>query len=454
MSPQDYLVRCLVDNVGTYRLSNHPLPEEITIVQGRIVRTPNPESKRHWEKLRDEAVEEGVRYLNPIAQGEILRQSSEIEAEAQEVEALRRAWQEEMEQWELAEAKAISEGTRLGPRTVARLTRPRCPDRLPFPWFALVGYLKIGLIGLVEVFQLTWAFLDSLGIDTGKPDYEFAQNPIGVMGGVASAIAATGCLILLWHLLVSHATAFAAGLRTAGPLRTGARLVGLCFLCAALFTGTLFIATLRHGAAVSAREFQDVTPGQNAASPTGMGMFVFMTLLLPAGAAYIQFKISKSPYWARRDALQAERAKQSQAADHLHQPGDQQADAGEMWKSKLARLEERQTSLEARRKAVNDFVVAARDRWLKELDDAQQATALFARTLRAALVRDRYYFLLFANCCQVMHLVPTEPVCLTQDRISAAFTDAAGASSPAEPVPASRVFRPLLTDGRRSELDS
>jgi hypothetical protein len=447
----DYLERCLVDYDGTYHLSSHPLPEEIAIGQGRIVYTPNPESKRHWDKLRDEAGEGGVQYLNPIVQGEILHESGQIEAEAQEVEANLRFLRDEIEQHELDRAKAISEGTKRGPRTIARLTRKRRQQALPFPWLPLFGYVAIALLILDETFQLAFPFLDVLGVDTANLS---ASSPIAVLGGVALAISAAAGLMFLWHVLMGNAVALTTGWEQAGPLRSGVKLVWVVILFVVLLCATFCIATLRHSAVDTASTFQDATPGQNASSPPGTGVFLFLTFLVPAGAAYIEQKIAQSSYWKLRADVQAQRAMQDEAEDQLLEPDERRADAREIWESMLALLEQQQAGLEARRKALADFVAAARDRWLHELDEAQHATELYYRTLRAALTLDRYYFLFFANLCQVMHLVPKEPVCLSPGSTSDMPTDGHGAPSRAEPASPYRVVRRLLTDGAPSDSDS
>lgn len=260
-----YLRYCLRVLVAKYRKSFHPLPEVISIDQGRIVCTPNPDSKRYWADLRDDAGERGVQYMSPEQQEEIARESGRIEAEAQDVEARSRALREAIEEHEMRAAEARSTGTEPGPRTL-QYARPRCPKRLGFPWLLSLRYGAIGFLGLVEAFQLTWPILDRMAVDTANLAMEWQRAPMTVMGGIASAIAATACLIFAWHLLVSSAVKFSMEWETAGPLRSGVKLVGLVVLTVFLFLFTLCIGNLRHDTAVSGSGFQGAALGQSSSN--------------------------------------------------------------------------------------------------------------------------------------------------------------------------------------------
>ena len=437
----------MVDYLAKHHRSRHPLPEVISIGQGRIVRTQNPEWKEHFEKLQDEVGEGGVQYLSPPDQEAVAREAADIEAEAQAVEARLRSYREALEQYDLDAAAAISEDREPGPRTRERLTRPRGPKRLGFPWFALPGYVAVAFVIIVEVAQLTLPFLDLMGIDTTNPA-ELSANPVAVLLGVASALAVTSALIFVWHLLVGSAVDFCTEWETVGPVNAVARLAWLLVLCVTLFFGTLLVANLRHGAATGV---QDAALSQNTSSP-GAGVFVFMTLLLPAGAAYISFKVNKSPYWQHRAEFQAQKAREELTVDQLNKRPDQRADAREILAGKLTQCLQEQAAIETRRKALTDRLTSHRNEWLKGLHDELEASAIFVRTLRAALVLDRYYFLCAANRSHAMHLVPNEHVCLSPESPGGAFRDGNDAPSQNGKAPAYRVARPLLTEGHWHEL--
>lgn len=173
---------------------------------------------------------------------------------------------------------------------------------------------------------------------------------------------------------------------------------------------------------------------------------------MPAGAAYIQFQISKSPYWQARADFQAQQARRDEAEDQLLLPPAKRADALEVLRGKLAQCDKEQAGLEDRRQALSDRVDNARDRWRKRLDRERSALETFSRTLASALETECYYFVRAANRCHAMHLLPKEPVCLSPE--STGDTPAEGDAAPFRPEKAPRyqIVRPLLTDGHRYEL--
>jgi hypothetical protein len=111
-----------------------------------------------------------------------------------------------------------------------------------------------------------------------------------------------------------------------------------------------------------------------------------------------------------------------------------------------------QAAIETRRKALTDRLTSHRNEWLKGLHDELEASAIFVRTLRAALVLDRYYFLCAANRSHATHLVPNEHVCLSPESPGETFRDGDGAPSQNGKAPAYRVARPLLTEGHWHEI--
>jgi hypothetical protein len=339
---------------------------------------------------------------------------------------------EEIEQQEAQEVEAILRRQERGKRTIARHARQCSGPRLPFPWLTVGGFAAIVLMSLVEVFQLTWPFLDLLGVDTSNLSAEWARSPLAVVGGVLSALAATACLIFLWHLLMSSAEAIATSWDTAGPLKSGVRLAGVFFLCVILLCGTVVIANMRHGTAGDISAFQDAQQGEHAGARTGTSVFVFLTFLVPAAAAYIHHKIGQSAYWQRRRAIQAQQAQWDRDEDEHLLAGERRADAMELLQSKRARIDQQQAQLRNKRRALAGRVLAAQREWLEMLDRARFATETYARSLLAALEQDNIHFLRAAYRCQALHLVPEEARCHSQ--------------APTKPR---QFVRPLLTAARR-----
>jgi hypothetical protein len=427
------------------RRSFHPLKFDIAIMNGQIVLTPNPEYEPYWEQLRDDSVAgRGAQFVSAIEAQGIHHEEEQIEAQSQALQALQRDLDERIEQKGNDEVNAISEGKEPSKSTRARLASQRGKQPLPFPWLPLSGYLAIAFLLLVEVFQLTWPFLDLLGIDATNISYEYQRSPVAVAVGVTLAISTTAILMLLWHEVMKSAVELATSWETAGPLRSGGKLVWVVILFVGLLIFTLAVAFLRHSTTGDVSGFQDATPGEHAGSHTGTIVFVCLTFLTPAAAAYLQKKIAESSYWQLRADMQAQHARRDKAVEDHLRPGNIRGDVMEILQTERARLAQEQARLDARRKAIADRVVAAQKAWEKKLDDEQAAGETYRRTLVSALAMDRYYYLRFARRYKA-HLVPQEASCLPQGSTSASVTENHGASSGDEPIPHYRIARPFLT---------
>lgn len=446
-----YLLYKLRLYVATYRWSLHPLPYCIAVVRAALVCTEDPESKRYWAQKREGLGEGGVAYLSPPEQAEVARLAEKIEADAQDIEARSRAYREQIEEQEMHAASAISDGTEPGPRT-REYARPHSPKRPPIPWSLILALLAVVFLGLVEDFQLTFPILDRMGVDASALALEWERQPLTVIGGVAIALTATAVLLVWWHFLVSHAAAWSTGLDTARPLRSGAKLVGLVILTVVLFLFTLCIANFRHDTAASASGLQGAATGQSV-STTDTGLFfLLLSLLLPAGAAYIQFRAGKSPYWQARADFRKQLALHNETEAQFQLPPARRADVLDALRTKLAECEQEKARLEARRQALTDFLTARLNEYRKRLDDEEASVAAFSRTLLSALQTDCIFFVRAANRAHATHLVPTEPVSLSPQSPGETFTDSDDAPFQPEPAPRYRASRPLLTNGHRREL--
>jgi hypothetical protein len=433
-----------------YRKSFHPLPFDIAIVGGAIVCVPNPEYKGYWEELQDEGGEGGVQlYLSPIEQEETARVSGQIEADAQDVEARSRSLRERIDEHETREAEARSTGTEPGPRTL-QYVRPRCPKRPPIPWLLNLQYLSIVFLGLDEVFQLAWPILDRLGINTSRLEMEWQTAPLTIIGGVATAFMATTILLIAWNALVSYAAALSAGWEKSGPLRSGAKLAGLVVVSVLLLLFTLCIANLRHDTALYASGVQGAALGQSA-SNTDTSLFFFLTLLMPAGAAYIHFQAGKSPYWQARADFRKQLALYDQAENQLQLPLAKRDDVLDALRTTLAKCEQEKAGLEARRQALKERLNAYRNQYLKRLKDERSAVETYARTLVSQLGTECYFYHRAANRSHATHLIPGEPVCLSPQSPGDTPTEGDGAPSRNGKAPHYQIVRPLLPAPRQGK---
>ena len=428
-----HLRSCLCRYQAKGRQSFHPLPWDTAVVHGHILCTPNPEYMRYWERLRDDSAGEGgVQFLTALEMQVIARDEGQLEVEDQELTHRMREVVEAIEQQEAQEVEAILRSQERGKRTRARHAGRCRRPRVPFPWLLAGGFAAVVLMSLVELFQLTWPFLDLLGVDTSNLSAEWARNPIAVAGGVLSALAATACLIFPWHLIINTAVAITTSWERAGPLKTGVRLAGLFFLSVILLCGTVAIANLRHSTVGEIIAFQDAQQGQHADTRVGTSVFIFLTFLVPAASAYLQHKIGQSAYWQRRRAIQAQQAQWNRAEDEQLCAVERRADAMELLQRKRAQIEEQQARHRAKRLALAGRVLAAQRDWLEMLDHARFATETYARTLLSALEQDNIHFLRAAHRCQALYLVPEE----------------ARGHSQAGATPHRQFVRPLLTDSR------
>jgi len=427
--------------VARHRKSNHPPPYFIVIVNGAIERRPNPHAERYWEEKQEEAGQ-GVAYMSPIQQADIARESGDIEAQTQEAEARSRSFRERIDDHETRQDEARSTGTEPGPQTL-QYARPRCPKRPGLPWLLILGCLAIVFLGMFEDFMLTWPILDRWGIDSSRLDMEWQTQPLTVIGGVSTAITATACLLFGWHILVSWAVALSTKWETQSLIGSAAKLVGLVAFSVCLFLFSLCIANLRHDNAVSASTFQGAASGQSASS-TDTSLFLWLTFFMPAGAAYIQFHVSKSPYWQARADFRKQQALHAKAENQFQLTPAIRHDVLDGLRAKLAQCEQEKSALEERRKALSARVDGYRNAYLKRLKDERSAVETFSSTLVSALQTECYFFGRAANRAHATHLLTRGPICLFPE--STGDSPAGGGGAPSRPGmdPHYQTVRPLL----------
>jgi hypothetical protein len=225
---------------------------------------------------------------------------------------------------------------------------------------------------------------------------------------------------------------FAATWEKQGPLTAGVRLGGIVLVCVLIVAGTVYISNLRHDSAGQVSDLKDTLQGQHDGARPGTGIFLFMTILMPAASAYIQRQIGQSSYWKTRRDIQAQQAKFDRDENAQRRATKRRADALALLQRKQARLEEQFAQLQARRLALASQVLSAQQAWLKYLKQARAAVERYTRTLLAALEQDHIQYLRAAYRAQSSPLVTEEERCQS----------GAGMSPPWQ------VVRPLLSAGR------
>jgi hypothetical protein len=423
-----YLIRQKRFYEALFRQTHYPLPSDVIIAHGEVTCIPNLASESLWGKLHDDPTSEDAlaRFQNDMERQQIAQDLDRHEAEDARLTHRFLVVDEEIEVHEAEEFAAIFRGVVRGKRTSARYAGYSRRPRLSFPWLPVLRYTVTAAMIVVEAFQLSLPFLDFLGVDTSNLPAEWTRNPLGVLGGAGFALTATAGLCSLWHLLISSAVAIARNWDTAGPGKTGLRLVGLLILSCGLVYGTFVIANMRHSLADYVSTYQGTQQGM------GNSVFVFLTFLLPAASAYLLHKIGHSQYRERRADIHAARAQLDRDEDERLLAGERRADAMDLLRTKRAWIEEQRAQLRAKRLALAERAHNAERGRRERLKHARLATETFVRTLLAALEMDRYYFLRAAHRCQAMHLVPEK----------------ARGHSRSAPMPPRQSIRAFLTAGR------
>jgi hypothetical protein len=102
-----------------YRLSLYPLPDEVVIEQGKLIKIPNREADAYWDQRRDDPTgeESGEPFLTRLESDEIARDLDEIEHEAARNTHQRHEAREQEEALAEETIEAIRTGAVLSPRT-------------------------------------------------------------------------------------------------------------------------------------------------------------------------------------------------------------------------------------------------------------------------------------------------------------------------------------------------
>ena len=400
-----YLLPIFRKHEARFRPTHHyPLPSEVVIEDGNIKVIKNPDYDHYWEQLRDDpnGDEASERFQTLSMIEEFTRLLQELDAEDAQLTRALLVIRELQEALENEELDGLGTGTLRGPTTTDRLKSCRLRPRLPFPWLPVLGYTAIAAMTIVELFQLAFPFLDSIGVDTTNLPAEWAKSPLTVLAGGAFSLPVTAGLIISWHVLLRRSVALARILDSAAPRVIVRQAAGIIALCCVLLIGSLLIAGLRHGMAPGVSEFSGVQQGM------GNGAFLFLTLLVPFCAAFIHHEIAKSPYWQRRRDIVAEQEQFDRAEEAQRVPGETLADRQQLIQRRRDWIENQRALLRDKRNALFQRAQAAQQQRHSRLVEAQRSTKTYARTLIATLEEHRYSFIRAAYRCKALHLVPKE----------------------------------------------
>jgi hypothetical protein len=374
------------------------------------VKIPNPDENRVWEQLRDDPTGEDAaeRFKIQSQQQEIARKLEGLDDELSRNNHIRHEVSQQQEAVEAEQVERIGRGEMEGPTTKKRRDRDgaRRWPRLPFPWVPLACFLGIVLLILCEAYQFALPILDYIGVDTSNLSREWNRNAIGVLNGAMFALAASGGLFFLWHLLICCAVTLSRSWESAAPLVIARRVAGIVLLSCALLVGTILMTNLRHGTIDKVNDFQAVQHDQAAGTDMGTGVFVFLTLLIPCTAAALHSAIGQSSYWQRHRDVAAQQVQFDRDEEVRLVPAETVADCLALLQHSRDKIEQERTRLQAERRALAEQALAVEQQRLEKLEHARWCTLVYAQSLLAALKQDRYYFLRAVNRSKAFHLLP------------------------------------------------
>jgi hypothetical protein len=257
----------------------------------------------------------------------------------------------------------------------------------------LLGYLAVFAMIACEAYQFAIPFLNTIGVDVSNLASELVGNRIGVLQGFGFAGAAAAAVAHAWYLTIRSAASIPQRWGAEAPGVTAMRAGGACTLCLCLIGITYGIASMRHGAALSAGTFLGLQHGQASTPRMGIGVFVLLTLLVPFAAAYLVHRLSESPFWVRWQVIREKQDQWDRDDTQRHLAGQRLADRLRQRQEKRDRIEQRRDALRHKRRELAERAQAAERRRLARLDTARQYGVAYAHSLLAALTRDRHYFI-------------------------------------------------------------
>jgi hypothetical protein len=228
-----------------------------------------------------------------------------------------------------------------------------------------------------------------------------------VLSGAGFAFASATGLFLLWHQVLSRASFLSKTWQSETPGLNALRVGGIVALCAVLLVGTYLLANMRHGMAGGVSLYWQNQQGQQSAADMNQGVFVFLALIVPFAAAYLHHRLDQSTYWQRRRDITLKQEQWDLKEEERILAAEGLADRRALRQQKRERLEQERTLFQNQRQAVAERAQAAQRTHREHLEQAQNATAVYARSLLAALQQDRYYYLRMVKS-RKDHLVPEQ----------------------------------------------
>jgi hypothetical protein len=395
---------------------NHPLPL-ITITDAGTVDIAAPADPRSpADRILDDLTfdgHDGADARDPlVADARFLRtemdtraalaarEVEELETEGRGIEKQMRETQEQLEATQREQDEAMAAGTAALQNREASPAPTRTIESGPSQG-SILAYRAGELVLLFsEAMQIAIPFMATAGVDVSALNVEFARNPWTVLGWSVTAVGLAITLFMLTRIVLEKGAEL---IDTREYNATRPYVTAGVVAAAAIVLGALWaITSLRShvGASAGALNAALYDAPSRASIPT-LTYFV-VSLAMIVGAA--QFHRCANRLGAERaDALRraatptAEEAAFALRAATLAVIADVRA-----------QLQHRREVVTARMRAVTDEAHAAEQNLRKSALDGRVASDTFVVDVKAALAKDRYYFLLIAKRRKRLELVPPD----------------------------------------------
>jgi hypothetical protein len=122
----------------------------------------------------------------------------------------------------------------------------------------------------------------------------------------------------------------------------------------------------------------------------------------------LHHRIGQSAYWGRRAESIRKQEQWDRHNEEHTRAAERLADRRALRQQRRERLEQERTLLQNQRQALAEHAQAAQRTHRERLEQARNATAVYARSLLAALQQDRYYYLRMVKRRKADHLMPEQ----------------------------------------------
>jgi len=403
MTLQDYLQWRRAHYQRRAPQQRYPLPCEVSIVQGEVVRTPNPEADTHpgqrlladpaGEETLEAAVVRALRFRNHSESQLILREFQQYEEEVSRLTARLMEVSETLEERAVDQQREIATGVAPVPATLARARGRRGRPRQAVPWGPLTCALVIAVTVLVEAWQFALPYLNATGVDVSNLAAEWHRNPLATLLGSSFALAAAAAVFLLWYVVIERTVAIAKRVNAQPWWKTAGQALAPLVLGGLLLLTTCGIGAMRHGFSHGARDLLATLQGQAPAGRGSEAVFVLLTLIVPLAVAYLQHTSSASDIWEQRQHVRAQQVQWDQAEAEALLVRERRAELMRLPAVERDRLERKRDEARRKLRELAEYAQAIEGGIREWLEAARRFGLAYVHSLVAALEQDRYFFL-------------------------------------------------------------